>query len=153
MVALDRALHNYAISRLEKGLPYDRSLAITVNGPQCVGEGETKMLAHFYSLARETASTSKQSDNHSLKRRKPQPVQKHGLIGTDSDLLMMALASGVVASPENGVVRGVDPTQHDLTVRDETSKEERHGVIPTSLPLRWIPPHTKTSSKILRLSL
>ena len=152
MVALDRVLHNYATNRLEKCLPYDRSLAITVNGPQCVGEGETKMLAHFYSLAREKESTSNQSDESSTNRRKPQPVQKHGLIGTDSDLLMMALASGVVASPESGFVRGVDPKQHDLTVSDETSKEERNCVIPTSLP-RWIPPHTNTSSKILYMSL
>ena len=83
------------------------------------------MLAHFYSLARDKDSSSNNNDNGSPRNgRKPQPVQKHGLIGTDSDLLLMALASGVVASPGSGVVRGVDPRQHDLTVRREIDRSK-----------------------------
>jgi hypothetical protein len=122
MVALDRALHEYAASRLAKEAPHDRTLAITVSGPQCVGEGEAKMLAHFYSLARSAVGPSTRggggSSGGGSDSRSGVP-QKHGLIGTDSDLLLMALASGVVASPGSGAVRGVDAAFHDLTVRPD----------------------------------
>ena len=101
MVMLDGSLHKYAQGRLSKMMPHDRTLVITVSGPQVLGEGELKLSKHLFSICRGPK-----------KNRGP---ESHVLVGGDSDLLLMVLASGVVASPGEHV-RGINVDSHEVTV-------------------------------------
>lgn len=112
MRQIETALQYYCAARIIKLSKPHPGLAFCIDGAQCPGEGEIKIAKYLRNLKSEAALNRKNRDNGTA-------VGKVAVVGDDSDLVLLALLSGlpncVVVNNNSQSIFSIDTYRKDLT--------------------------------------